>query len=123
MAGKIEYKKKSIVSTRQLYRRIGVDTQDTLKEMRQQKQVSQKTQVNSKKKYKHSINNTDTTNYFNDDNAINISAVNFNHNLTNDQTNVSEAYDCVSRDFNNENTLFNNLVHKSLIEAFVFMSR
>lgn len=128
MAGKIEYKKKSIVSTRQLYRRIAVGIRDTWKEIQQQKQVSQKIQTNHKKIYKYSIDDTDIDN-LNENNieiknsiTQNISAdVNFKHNFINDPTNINETYNCVSQDFSNENNRpFNNLVYKFFIEDTPF---
>lgn len=103
MAGKIEYKKKNIVSTRQLYRRSAVDIRNTWKEI-QEKKVSQNIPTN-KKRHEHDID--DNINRIHDlsTNIVGIkkakiqdsSAINFNHNL-NDFISISETYDCGSQD-------------------------
>lgn len=52
MAGKITYRKRNIVSTRQLYRRIAVDIKNTWNEI-QQKQIK-----NQQTNYKKNVNMT-----------------------------------------------------------------
>lgn len=117
MAGKITYRKRNIVNTRQLYRRIAVD-KNTWNEIQQNRLKINKLII--KKRCKYGIDNSDKANVGNIDNenAIpNISTENFN--FINEPINMN---DCIDQNIDIETeALFNNTVCKFLIKATPYL--
>lgn len=119
----MEYKKKEIVSTRQLYRRVATGIRDTWKDIQQEKQIRQKIQIDLKKeKSEHDIHVKNDNIGINNSLIQNVYAVNVNNDDIRGITNIDETYDCINQsfsdknDFSDDNELSNSLVHESVVE-------